>query len=67
MKIYTKTGDKGDTSLAVGGRVRKSDKRLEAYGILLNDAPQPLANRRLGTSPLIIDDMLFWRGSRFGL
>ena len=32
MKIYTKTGDKGDTSLAVGGRVRKSDKRLEAYG-----------------------------------
>ena len=32
MKIYTKTGDKGDTSLAVGGRVRKSSKRLEAYG-----------------------------------
>ena len=32
MKIYTKTGDKGETSLAVGGRVRKSSKRLEAYG-----------------------------------
>ena len=32
MKIYTKTGDKGNTSLVVGGRVRKSDVRLEAYG-----------------------------------
>jgi cob(I)alamin adenosyltransferase len=32
MKIYTKTGDKGSTSLAVGGRIRKSDRRLEAYG-----------------------------------
>lgn len=32
MKIYTKTGDKGLTSLAVGGRIRKSDKRLNAYG-----------------------------------
>ena len=32
MKIYTKTGDKGYTSLAVGGRIRKSAKRLEAYG-----------------------------------
>lgn len=32
MKIYTKTGDKGMTSLALGGRVRKTDKRLEAYG-----------------------------------
>ena len=32
MKIYTKTGDKGRTSLATGARIRKSDKRLEAYG-----------------------------------
>lgn len=32
MKIYTKTGDKGRTSLATGARVCKSDKRLEAYG-----------------------------------
>lgn len=32
MKIYTKTGDKGRTSLATGARVRKSDRRLEAYG-----------------------------------
>lgn len=32
MKIYTKTGDKGETSLATGARVSKADWRLEAYG-----------------------------------
>jgi cob(I)alamin adenosyltransferase len=32
MKIYTKTGDKGDTGLFGGGRVSKSHPRVEAYG-----------------------------------
>lgn len=32
MKIYTKGGDKGKTSLATGERVSKADDRLEAYG-----------------------------------
>ena len=32
MAIYTKTGDKGETSLANGQRVRKTDARIEAYG-----------------------------------
>lgn len=32
MKIYTKTGDKGQTSLIGGTRVWKSDLRLDAYG-----------------------------------
>lgn len=32
MKIYTKTGDAGQTSLVGGKRVSKSNLRLEAYG-----------------------------------
>ena len=32
MKIYTKTGDKGQTSLIGGTRVAKNSVRLEAYG-----------------------------------
>lgn len=32
MKIYTKTGDKGETSLFNGTRVPKSELRVEAYG-----------------------------------
>lgn len=32
MKIYTKTGDEGETSLFAGGRVRKNHLRVEAYG-----------------------------------
>ena len=32
MKLYTKGGDKGRTSLIGGERVRKTDVRVEAYG-----------------------------------
>ncbi len=32
MKIYTKTGDKGETSLLSGNRVPKYHLRLESYG-----------------------------------
>jgi len=32
MKIYTKTGDEGTTGLFGGGRVRKDEARVEAYG-----------------------------------
>lgn len=32
MKIYTKTGDSGETGLFAGPRVRKDDVRIEAYG-----------------------------------
>src|SRR5687768_3117390 len=32
MKIYTKTGDDGSTSLLGGPRVSKSDPRIDCYG-----------------------------------
>jgi cob(I)alamin adenosyltransferase len=32
VKIYTRTGDRGDTTLFDGTRVSKSDARVEAYG-----------------------------------
>jgi cob(I)alamin adenosyltransferase len=32
LKIYTKTGDKGDTGLIDGSRISKSDLRIIAYG-----------------------------------
>ena len=32
MKIYTRTGDEGETSLFGGGRVRKDHPRTTAYG-----------------------------------
>lgn len=34
MKIYTKTGDKGQTGLFDGTRVLKSNLRVEAYGTI---------------------------------
>ena len=34
MKIYTRTGDEGQTSLFAGGRVEKDALRLHAYGTI---------------------------------
>jgi len=34
MKVYTKTGDEGETSLLSGGRVGKDHPRIEAYGTI---------------------------------
>lgn len=34
MKIYTKAGDEGYTTLGTGGAVHKGDSRVEAYGTI---------------------------------
>lgn len=34
MKIYTRGGDRGETSLLGGGRVRKDNERIAAYGTI---------------------------------
>lgn len=34
MKIYTKTGDKGDTALFGGKRISKCELRIECYGTI---------------------------------
>ncbi len=34
MKIYTKTGDNGETSLFNGARVKKNNARIITYGVV---------------------------------
>lgn len=69
MKIYTRTGDKGETGLLGGTRVPKNDPRIEAYGTvdelnshvgMLRDLAQPYHRELLIT----IQNALFVIGSR---
>ena len=57
MKIYTRTGDEGETGLFGGGRVRKSDLRVAAYGDVdeLNSA---LGVARASPPLELFDDLL---------
>ena len=69
MKIYTKTGDQGETGLIGGKRVKKNDPRVGAYGeIDETNCAIGLAVAALGTGGLRdkllrIQDELFVVGS----
>ena len=69
LKIYTKTGDKGITSLIGGTKIPKSDTRIEAYGTvdelnsyigLCRDLLNDVQSRKM---LLEIQDRLFTIGS----
>ncbi len=49
-RIYTKTGDKGETGLFGGGRVSKAHPRVEAYGAIDE------LNAAIGFSVAVLDD-----------
>jgi cob(I)alamin adenosyltransferase len=50
VKIYTKSGDRGDTGLFGGPRVRKSDARVDAYGEVDE------LNATIGSARAIVED-----------
>ncbi|RDW20881.1 ATP:cob(I)alamin adenosyltransferase [Oceanobacillus arenosus] len=55
MRIYTRSGDQGKTSLVYGERVPKNDLRVEAYGICDE------ANSMIGLALSFLDDVT-WDG-----
>jgi cob(I)alamin adenosyltransferase len=69
MKVYTKTGDLGETSLFGGSRVSKGDLRIHAYGSVdeLNSYIGLLRDLSLGDREinelLVIQDRLFTLGA----
>jgi cob(I)alamin adenosyltransferase len=73
MKIYTKTGDKGETSLLGGTRVPKYDLRIESYGtvdelnsyigLLRDKSPE----QKISETLAIVQDRLFTIGSNLAM
>jgi cob(I)alamin adenosyltransferase len=57
MKIYTKTGDSGETGVFGGPRVAKDDQRIEAYGTV-DELNAVLGMVRAATPPGRIDEVL---------
>jgi cob(I)alamin adenosyltransferase len=72
-KIYTKTGDKGQTSLFGGKRVAKSNLRIEAYGTVdeLNASVGYLSelqdNQRINEVLYKVQNKLFNIGSKLAV
>ncbi|MCC9605959.1 cob(I)yrinic acid a,c-diamide adenosyltransferase [Blastopirellula sp. JC732] len=67
MKIYTKSGDAGETGLYRGGRVRKDDRRIVAIGDV--DELNALLGivHSLAASPEIAGPILLIQSELFGL
>lgn len=57
MKIYTKTGDEGQTGLFGGERVDKDDPRVEAYGTV-DETNSAIGLSRAAGLPREIDQLL---------
>jgi|SRR5690606_3333964 len=57
MRIYTRSGDKGTTSLVYGRRIPKNDPRVEAYGTIDE------ANSLIGLALSFLDDV-DWEGKQ---
>lgn len=57
MKIYTKSGDDGTTGLFGGGRVKKDDARVEAYGTI-DETNAVVGNARALGLPAAMDALL---------
>lgn len=57
MKIYTRTGDHGETSLFGGTRVPKNDPRIEAYGTV-DELNSFLGLARAAELPQQVEDVL---------
>ncbi|ADB18789.1 ATP/cobalamin adenosyltransferase [Pirellula staleyi DSM 6068] len=57
MKIYTRTGDEGETGLFGGPRVRKDNARIEAYGTV-DELNAFLGLARCETLPPLIEHVL---------
>ena len=54
MRIYTRSGDSGETSLVSGERVQKNHLRVEAYGTVDE------ANAVIGYAVSTVDQGLTW-------
>ena len=61
-RIYTRTGDKGETALGSGQRLSKAHLRIQAYGTVdETNATLGVARLHTGTEPLIALDAMLAR------